>query len=230
MKIILYLIILLIPCLGLASLLDSERSEQGLFSGRVSSINQTAGLIRIKVGFENFKYINYGDRIEFWTEMDPNRKCLASVQMRSEQYMLIKVTDYKDCVRKVAVTTGSYLLMYSSDLENSLMVGKELVKVLLKKRLALDARITKLKRELDIHPNKLEALNKRYEVLRQKLELEWFKELSALEEDKTKSFKDFKQTEARLNDLDHKLQVYKIKDENFTRDRWALDPELYLKK
>ena len=99
------------------------------------------------------------------------------------------------------------------------MVARELVDILLKKRLALDARKEKLQRDLDIYTNKQEAINKRFEILRQKLELEWFKELSALDADKAKTFTDFKNTEARLDEIDHKLQIYKVKEDNFRKDQ-----------
>lgn len=229
MKIITFLLLILLNSVH-AQLLDVNRTEVGMFAGRISSINESSGLIRIKLSFENFKYINNKDRIEFWSELDNVKRCLGFVEARSAEYMLIKVPEYKECVKSVSFTTGSYLKMYSPDLENSIAIGKELVKILLKKRLALDAKKVRLGKELNIHPDKVEAINKRYEILKQKLELEWSRELSMLEEDKTKTFKDYKNTEARLDEIDHKLQIYKIKDENFTQDRWSLDPKLYLKK
>lgn len=210
--------------------LDNQRTNSGYFAGRISRISENAGLLRVKVEFENFKYLNVKDRVEFYSEMDPNKKCLSFVESRSSEYMLLKIPEYGECVKKVFLTVGSYVHLYSPDLENSIRVGQELVKILLKKRLALAARMKRLQKELDIHPDKVEAINKRYEILKQKMELEWFKELSALEEDKTKTFKDFKQTEARKDEVDHKLQVYKVKDSNFTKDRWSLDPELYVEK
>ena len=42
-----------------------ELSEDGIFSGRVSKIHPDTGLIRIKVEFENQKYLNKNDSIEF---------------------------------------------------------------------------------------------------------------------------------------------------------------------
>ena len=64
----------------------------------------------------------------------------------------------------------------------------------------------------------------------EKLELEWQKELSALEEDKTQSYLDYKKTQARLHELNYKLEQYRVHDQNMKEDRWSLDPELYYKK
>jgi hypothetical protein len=230
MNFILFCLLLLSSTVYAKVSLDAKPSATGHFAGRISRISENAGLLRVKVDFENFKYINVKDRVEFYSEMDPNKKCLSFVESRSSEYMLLKIPEYGECVKKVFLTVGSYVHLYSPDLQNSIRVGEELVKILLKKRLALDARMVRLQKELDIHPDKVEAVNKRYEILKQKMELEWFKELSALEEDKTKTFKDFKQTEARKDEVDHKLQVYKVKDSNFTKDRWSLDPELYVEK
>jgi hypothetical protein len=76
----------------------------------------------------------------------------------------------------------------------------------------------------------VDAVNKRFEILRQKLEIEWQKELAALEEDKAKSFTEFKNAVARLNEIDVKLEAYRLEDHNLKLDRWSLDPALYQKK
>ena len=76
----------------------------------------------------------------------------------------------------------------------------------------------------------MDVVNKRYAVLRQKLELEWQKELSDLEEDKLRSFQGYQTTETHLNELEYKLQQYRVRDENMVIDRWSLDPKLYYKK
>jgi hypothetical protein len=213
-----------------ADLEKVNNQQAALFSGRISRLNEASSLVRIKVDFENFKFLNKKDRVEFWEELNPNRRCLGYIEARSSEYMLLKIPEYNLCIKRVHFTTGSFLKMYSPDLEKNISIAQELVKVLLKKRLALNARKRRLNRELDIYTDKMEAINKRFEVLKQKLELEWFRELSALDEDKTKQFKDFKNTEARLDEVDHKLQVYKIKENNFKVDRWSLDSDLYLKK
>lgn len=213
-----------------ANIQKLTEKKAAFFSGRIAKMNEPSGLVRVKVQFENFKFLNKKDRVEFWAESDPTRRCLSYIEARSSQYMLIKIPEYGLCVKSVFFTTGSHLMFYSPDLERNLMVARELVDILLKKRLALDARKGKLQRDLDIYTNKQEAINKRFEILRQKLELEWFRELSALDADKAKTFTDFKNTEARLDEIDHKLQIYKVKEDNFRKDRWSLDEHLYIKK
>jgi chromosome segregation ATPase len=122
------------------------------------------------------------------------------------------------------------LHLFSPDLKQNLLTAKELVNVLVKKRMALQARKDIFKKELDTFMDKTDAVNKRYEVLRQKLEIEWGKEIAALEEDKLESYKNFKNTEARLDELEHKLMQYRVQDENLNTDRWSLDTKLYYKK
>jgi hypothetical protein len=224
------LLLIIFSAQTFASLGKLSQKKAAYFSGRISRMNEASGLIRIKVKFENFKFLNKKDRVELWSESNPARRCLSYIEARSSEYMLIKVPEYNLCVKSVYFTTGSNLHFYSPDLERNISVAGELVDILLKKRLALSARKRKLGRDLDIYTNKQEAINKRFEILRQKLELEWFRELSALDADKAKSFKYFKNTEARLDDVDHKLQTYKIKEDNFRQDRWSLDEHLYIKK
>jgi hypothetical protein len=208
----------------------TKKTIEATFPGRVSRINSIAQLVRIRVDFKNAKFLNRGDRLEFWNETYPSQRCISVVEARSTEYLLIKVPDFSQCVLKVHVTTGSYLHFWSKDLENNLIAAHELVEILLKKRMALLARKRNHERDLEGHVEKVEATNKRYEILRQKLEAEWNKDLAALEEDKSNTLVAFKQAEARLNEVESKLDSYRIHEHNFTIDRWSLDPDSYFHK
>ena len=200
------------------------------FSGRISRLNSKARLARIRTDFENIKFLKHKDRVEFWNESYPDQRCAALVEGRTNDYILLKIPQYDACILKVHFTTGSYLNFNSPDLAQTVKIAREMIEILLKKRLAMDAKKKRHQRELSSHMEKVGAVNKRYEVLRQKLEIEWQNELTALEEDKSNSFTHFKNAEARLNDIDSKLEAYRIEDHNLKLDRWSLDPALYIKK
>ena len=136
---------------SLSSQASSHRSNEGLFSGRVSRVNDEAGLIRFKVDFNNSKYLNKKDKVEIWTELNPARRCKAYVAGKSPDYLLIKVSDYTFCQRFIPFNAGQYLLFYSDDLKNNLKMGRELYQILLKKRLALEGKMRRRKKELDSH-------------------------------------------------------------------------------
>jgi len=103
----------------------------------------------------------------------------------------MKIPQFETCIRNIHFTTGTYLHFDSVDMEQTLKVAKELVEILLKKRLAMNAKKVRHEKELDGYVEKVDAVNKRYEVLRQKLEIEWQKELASIEEDKSRSFTEF---------------------------------------
>ena len=109
-------------------------------------------------------------------------------------------------------------------------MAKELIEILLKKRLAMNTKKERHRKDLDGFVEKVDAVNKRYEILRQKLEIEWQKDLASLEEDKAFSFTEFKNAEARVNEIDTKIEAYRVEDHNLKLDRWSLDPALYIKK
>jgi hypothetical protein len=94
----------------------------------------------------------------------------------------------------------------------------------------MNAKKTRHQRELDGYVEKVDVVNKRYEILRQKLEIEWQKELASVEEDKAVSFTEFKSSEARVNEIDTKIETYRVEDHNLKLDRWSLDPALYIRK
>lgn len=204
--------------------------EMATFPARVSRINDTAQLVRVRVEFKNAKFLNRGDRLEFWTESNLKNRCMAQLEARSTEYLLLKVPEFKECVNRVQIAVGSYLFFWSKDLENNMKTAQELVEILMKKRMAMLAKKQRHQRDLEGHVERVEAINKRYEILRQKLEAELQSELQDLEEDKARQYVSFKQAESRLNEIESKLESYRIHDHNFTLDRWSLDPELYIKK
>lgn len=226
---IIFMILHALP--GWSQSAETSKDELGNhFTGRISRINAKAKLMRIRTDFANIKFLNRKDRIEFWNETYPNQKCPAIVEGRTNDYLLLKVPQFDMCVRSVHFTTGSYLHFQSADLGETVKVARELIEILQKKRLAMQAKKDRLHKELSGHVEKVDAVNKRYELLRQKLEVEWQKELAALEEDKMRSFTEYKDAEARLNEIDTKLEAYRVEDHNLKLDRWSLDPALYIRK
>lgn len=210
---------------------ESSLDEDGFrFGGRISRLNSSARLARIRTDFENIKFLNRKDRIEFWNDTYPEQRCSGLVEGRTNDYILIKIPQFESCIRRVHFTTGTFLRLESPDLRQTVKIAKELVEILLKKRLAMKAKKARYARELEGYVEKVDAVNKRYEILRQKLEIEWQMQLTALEEDKTNAFTEFKTAEARLNEIDTKLEAYRVEDHNLKTDRWSLDPALYIKK
>jgi hypothetical protein len=210
---------------------ESKRDEYGNhFTGRISRLNGKAKLARIRTDFANIKFLNRKDRVEFWNETYPDQKCVALVEGRTNDYLLLKISEYETCITRVHFTTGSYLHFQSEDLGQTVKIAKELVEILLKKRLAMKIKKERHQKDLAGQIEKVDTVNKRYEILRQKLEIEWQKELSALEEDKAVTFTEFKNAEARLNEIDTKLEAYRVEDHNLKLDRWSLDPALYIRK
>ena len=211
----------------------SEKEKDPLmeeFSGRISKINIKGKVARVKVNFENIKYLNKKDIVYVGSKDVSDFRCEGYVLGKSSDYLLLKIPNIDFCSKHVFLTEGSYLNFFSRDLGKNLKIGKELIKVLLKKQMALKGRLTTHQSELSTHMEKVDTVNKRYELLREKLEAEWRKELLALEEDKIQSVRNIKGIELRLNEVEYKLEKYHVRDKNLTLDRWALDPKQYILK
>ncbi len=208
----------------------ANEDSLGLFSGRVAKINSRSYLMRIKVDFSNMKYINKKDKIEFWNPHHPGFRCSSYVIGKSNDYLLLKIPSYKLCMSKVSLLISGYLHFYSGDLVNNMKMGKSLVKILIKKRLALGGKLRRNQKELDRHIEKVEALNARYTTLKKRLLAEWNEELVLLDEDKTTTLQNYKNLELRINEIDEKLVKYRVEDENMKVDRWSLDHRLFYKK
>lgn len=205
-------------------------SEEGFFSGRIAKINREISVIRIKVDFDNIKYLNPKDKVEFWDEKNPAQKCKSYIVARTSDYILLKVSDIRFCERNLYFTIGAYFKFYSEDLVNNIKMGKEVVSILLKKRLAVQGQMELKDKDLKAHIERVNTINARYKTLREKLEQEWQKELNALDEDRVYTLRSYKDLERRRDEIEQKLEQYKLKDENLTLDRWSLDSNLYFKK
>ncbi len=207
-----------------------QLEETGIFSGRVSTVSSKTSLVRFRVDFSNFRYLNKKDKVDFWVENSPSHKCSGVILGKSNDYMLVKVGSYDDCARKSSLTPGAYLKFFSQDLVNNLKMGKELMEILVKKRLALNGQLNRQKIELDKHIEKVNAVNERYRVLREKLEAEWRDEVANVEEDRSSSLKRYNDFMIQLQEIDAKIEQYKVTDQNLKEDRWSLDARLYYKK
>ncbi|MBI2522688.1 MAG: hypothetical protein HYV97_19865 [Bdellovibrio sp.] len=208
----------------------AKEDTAGIFSGRVSKINVEGGLVRVRAQFDNVRYLNKRDKVSFWDVHHPLIRCNAYVVGKSNEYFMMRVPDYKSCLIGVTLGLGRYLQFYSQDLANNIAMGRELVDILLKKRVAIQGKVSRNQKELDSFTEKVNAVNERYKLLREKLEAEWREELGLIEDDRLVALRNFKDLQMRLDEIDLKLQKYKIEDENLVTDRWSLDPRLFYKK
>lgn len=208
----------------------SDESEKGYFTARVSKVNRDAEMIRIKIDFDNVRFLNKKDQVEIWLNMNATRRCTSSVLGKTNDYILLKVPNFERCNRRVPFTVGAHIKLYSEDLAKNIKVAGELNELLLKKRVAVNAKLSQAERVLGTYVEKVEAINSRYQVLKEKLELEWQDELSRLEEDRATFIHNYEDLKIRLNEIDHKLEQYRIEDSNLKYDRWSLDPQMFTRK
>jgi hypothetical protein len=219
--------------LGLSFLLLSGISwatSPALFSGRLSRLNEEASLMRFKVDFNNQKFLNKRDKVQFWLESKPSIQCKGFIVGKSNDYLLVKVPSYNFCQKYLGISLGGHVLFSSVDLGRNIETAQELMDVLIRKSLALTGRLKRHEKELHAHVEKVNAVNERYRVLRERLEHEWRKEISKLEDDNATIKLNYRNLQSRLDEVDFKMQQYRIEDENLVEDRWSLDPRLYYKK
>lgn len=208
----------------------SSKEQLGVFSGRVSRINEKVRMVRIRSEFENMRFLNKKDRVEFWLHPFHKSRCEGSIIGKTNSYLLLKIPNMSACRVSMKFTVGSYIRLYSKDLAGNISVAEDLIKILLKKRLAIDSMIKKTEAELEGYVEKVEAVNKRFQSLRAQLELEWQKSLTNLENDKSVILRNYNDLKIRMGEVDHKLEQYKVEDSNLKYDRWSLDPRLFTRK
>ena len=146
---------------------------------------------------------------------------------KSNDYILVKTPEFEFCQRSLLLIPGGFLHFFSEDLANNVKMGQEVIKILLKKRLALKGRLENKQRDLTMHASKIETTINRYQLLQEKLDVERQREISGLEEDRMMDLKSQKDLEIRLMEVEKKLEQYRIENFEHNRYRWALDTQLY---
>ncbi|MBF0312436.1 MAG: hypothetical protein HQK50_14275 [Oligoflexia bacterium] len=207
-----------------------EKLEKKQFSGRISKIRKDVSLIRVRVNFRNMKFFGKGDGVEFTPDQGSKFVCKGSVVGRSSEYLLVKLKDMDVCIGGSNIVVGSRVFLYGHELMSKLQMAKDVNAILMKKRLALQSMVNTEKKNIELNIEKVESVNKRYELLQQKLQQEWEDELSSLESDKITAQKRHEDLTSDLMEIEHKLEQYSISDENIENDRWALDPTIYTVK
>jgi hypothetical protein len=202
----------------------------GLFAARVVKINTMASLVRLKIDFHNMRYLNKKDKVEFWQEAHSENRCSGFIIGKTNEYILVRISNYNECYKKIQLALGGYIKLWSPDLVNNLKMGRELMEILVKKRFAIAGQLGRKSRELDIYMEKVKAINDRYALLREKLEAEWRDELANLEETKMTTLNEYNDIKIRLNEIDAKMEQYRVDDHNMSLDRWALDSRLFYRK
>lgn len=221
---------LLILCLILPLIGFAKEHPTGLFSGYISKVNEVAKTIRVRLDFANSKFLTKKDTVKFWMQHNKSLNCRGLIIGKSNDYILLKLARYTLCSKRISLSPGNYLHFYSEDLANNIQMGSEVIKLLNKKKLALNSKMLDSKRELDSYMNRVNALNERYRVLRSKLEKEWRDELQNLEDDRLITLRNYKSFQHRLNEVNFKMAKYRIEDENMKEDRWSLDSRFFYKK
>ena len=209
---------------------QSSCPNEGLFSGRISKISEETGLVRVKVDFSNFRYLNKKDKVSFWDKGSNLEKCDGFIIGKTNEYLLLRIPNYNLCHNKAYMREGAFISFFSQDLINNLKMGRELMAILKKKRMAYLSKVKRGKKELASYMEKVDAVNDRYTVLRKKLEMEWKRELSSLEEDNVESVRKHKRAVLKLEEIEFKMEKYKVEEESLKLDRWALDSRLYFRK
>ena len=89
--------------------------------------------------------------------------------------------------------------------------------------MAIFGKLKETKKRLESFLERASAINERYDALRLKLEAERQEALNYLESEKIMDTQNFKNFSSRLDEIDFKLEKYKIEDSNSVDERWSLD-------
>ena len=208
----------------------SPETEDGIFGGKVDHVNEGAKLLRIHTKALNAKYLSRGDRVSLG-DYGGMTECKGDVVGRAAEHLLLRLSQFRRCSRNLPIMVrGAWLRFYGLSLAEKVAKGRKLVEILLKKRLALLGKLGEGEKEMKKHGEKIEIINKKYGVLRDKVVMEWQDALGELDGDRLRMVKKREEYEKRLTEVNRQLERYRVEDKIWELDRWSLDRQFYFKK
>jgi len=193
------------------------------FKARLYSVKKEVGLLKFRTDFSNGRFLTPGSSVMFRTNINNDFFCEGVIVSKSLNHFLLKVTHMENCVRYQNLSLGINADFQSQDLEKNVISAQELIKVLNKKRMALFGKLKRVKKRLATFVERVSATNTRYDTLMEKLEAERQEALLALESEKIMDIQNFKNFSSKLDEIDFKLEKYRIHETNNTDERWSLD-------
>tara|TARA_B100000925_G_scaffold291844_2_gene281861 strand:+ start:155 stop:856 length:702 start_codon:yes stop_codon:yes gene_type:complete len=209
------ILIFTFPTIGFADL--------SKFKARLYSVKKEVHLLKFRVNFPNARFLTPGTSVKFRTNIGLNYYCDGVVLSKSVNHFLLKVPHIENCSRYQNLSLGINADFISTDLEKNIISAQELINVLNKKRLAIFGKLKRVKKRLTTFVERESAVNFRYDTLSSKLEAERQEALLALESEKIMDTQNFKNFSSKLDEIDFKLEKYRIHDTNDVDERWSLD-------
>jgi len=200
-----------------------EVFSQTILKARVSRINPTKQLVRLRFESLNSKFLQTNDDLEVWNELTSSLKCQAAVIGKSSEYYLMRIYQWEKCFSRSGFTVGSLLFLSSKNLEKTLVNAREMRRILLLKRALTSSKIDQVKNGNENNLSNIEYINNKYETMIQKIKEDWNNSLKSANEIASNEEKLLNSYRNSINEIDFELERYKIEDENTKLDRWALD-------
>jgi hypothetical protein len=210
-----FILIIIFPTLVSASLTK--------FKARLYSVKKEVNLLKFRVDFPNARFLTPGTEVKFRTNLSLGYFCEGVILSKSVNHILLKVPHMENCSRYQNLSQGINADFISADLEKNIISTRELIKVLNKKRMAIFGKLKRVKKRLTSFVERVSAANTRYDTLRHRLETERQEALLALESEKIMDIQNFKNFSSKLDEIDFKLEKYRIYDTNSVDEKWSLD-------
>jgi hypothetical protein len=186
--------------------------------------------MRLRLEFSNSKFLKRDDDLEFWNEGRPDVRCQAVIRGRSNEYVLTEVREWGNCIRKVGITTGSFLFFESKELVKTLGSAKEMMSILLKKRAILEGYRDRNKTANYENNLRTDNINAIYQERMERLKSEWQEALHGVTELKNNNDRDMLSITNQVKALDFEIDRYRVEDENVVKDYWSLTPGQFIMK
>ena len=199
------------------------------FLARVSDKNRSTNILKLKYENGNLKFLKIGDSVNFRVKGQGYRECEGHIRDVEPPYLTMFVDDIEDCWKKNSYFRRGTILVFDSKLlSKRVYEGSVFRKILLRKR--------------EDYLRQLEGVNNflwSYDQEKIKVAAKYDERINALEQKKRKGLEGMinKKNEniyiqsslmKKLNEIDSRLEKYRVERKELFFDRWSQDRDLDL--
>lgn len=198
------------------------------FSGRVTDRDAAGSIIKVSSETKNVRFFHAGDQVEFKIQAQKSKEyCQGYVRSIEENYFVMFVKDIGPCYNNIDYfRRGTALNMHSIRLSERVKEASIYRSSLINKKKDYMEQLNRINQNIWTFEERKIQLAADYDRKVLEIEKDKQKAVGELLDKKNDDIRLQKELIARLDNIDHEFDFYRIDREQLLFDRWHLDHDL----
>ena len=204
--------------------------DYGQFEGRVSDRDQASSILKVQSENENIKFFKAGDKVHFKVQQNPNKDfCQGHIRAVGPEFFTMYVKNLYPCWNEGEYFRRGMILNFeTSRLAERVQNASEYRLILLKRREDYFKQLNKVNHFIWSYKQQKVQLAAQYDKKIEELKKKKRRALEGLLSKKNDVASTQRELISQLDNLDEKLEFYRIENHSEEKNRWTKDHDLGL--